>query len=243
MSPLVAFHGFTGGPESFAGLDLPFALLPYSAGHGPLPYPQSSSFEQEVERLIGVLRAQTVPVRLVGYSMGARLALAVGICAPELLSELELIGVNPGIEREQERIARREWEQTWIKVLREEGVATFESKWSSLPLFQSQTSVGEEERARQKTLRLSHAAEGLAHSLSVVGLGAMPNLWPRLAELRVPTRCIIGAEDEKFREIGSKMAHKSRLIECCVVANVGHNPLLEAPEELAQLLQSPTKNR
>lgn len=244
MNPRVALHGFTGGPASFDGLGLAFDLCPFGAGHGPLPYAEVESFDAEVARIVQLLREKLrEPAQLTGYSMGGRLALAVALAAPELVCELNLIGANPGLDSASERAARKEWEQGWINMLLRDGLELFESNWSQMPLFSSQSGLTEEQRAAQKALRLSHSPEGLAHSLAVIGLGSMPNLWPRLTGLSVPTRCIVGALDAKFGAIAEQMLALNPRIECQRVANVGHNPLLEAPHEIRRLLERAPNTR
>jgi 2-succinyl-6-hydroxy-2,4-cyclohexadiene-1-carboxylate synthase len=229
-------HGFTGNACSFAPLGLPDAHTPLLTGHGPAPHLLSQSFGQEVERIAAVVQRRSAPVHLVGYSMGARVALAVALDHPALIAQLSLVGVNPGLQTDPERQARLNWEARWQDVLEVDGLAVFEHQWSSLPLFSSQARVSAEVHAAQRAERLRHTAWGLSHALSVLGLAAMPNLWPRLPDLRVPTQLIVGELDEKFLNIAQVMCDQCARCRLLCMPQVGHNPIIEAPEELRALL-------
>ncbi len=238
---LVLLHGFTGNARSFAPLGLPAAHTPLLTGHGPAPNLASQSFEQEIERIAAFVQRLAAPVHLVGYSMGARVALGVGLHRPDLVTQLSLIGVNPGLQTETERQERLHWEARWQDVLEVDGLAVFEHQWSSMPLFASQNHLPAAVQAEQRAERLSHTAWGLSHALSVLGLAAMPNLWPRLAELRIPTHLIVGELDEKFRHIAQAMCDDCAQCRVTCLPQVGHNPLIEAPQQLRSLL-CPAKN-
>ncbi len=47
----------------------------------------------------------------------------------------------------------------------------------------------------------------MAKALRDYGTGQMPNLWPRLIEIKVPTLILAGEYDEKFVQIAKKMAN------------------------------------
>jgi len=236
---LVLLHGFTGNARSFAPLGLLGAYTPLLTGHGPSPDLTSQSFEEEVERIAALILRHNAPVHLVGYSMGARVALGLALDHPELVGRLSLIGVNPGLATDSDRQERLSWEARWQDILEMDGLAVFEHKWSSLPLFASQTRLPAHVQAAQRAERLNHAALGLSHALSVLGLASMPNLWPRLSQLRLPTHLIVGDLDEKFKTIAQIMCDHSTRFHVTHLPQVGHNPLLEAPKRVRALLLAP----
>ncbi|MEI5743871.1 2-succinyl-6-hydroxy-2,4-cyclohexadiene-1-carboxylate synthase, partial [Staphylococcus aureus] len=55
--------------------------------------------------------------------------------------------------------------------------------------------------------RLSQSPQKMAKALRDYGTGQMPNLWPRLKEIKVPTLILAGEYDEKFVQIAKKMAN------------------------------------
>ena len=54
--------------------------------------------------------------------------------------------------------------------------------------------------------RLRSTPAGLARALRGLGTGALPSLWDRLAELRMPVTLVVGERDEKFQAIAARMA-------------------------------------
>lgn len=235
MSTLVALHGFCGAPRLFAALAP--TIAPRLSGHGPAPDLSSQSFDAELKRLAGLLMSKNAgPYHLVGYSMGARVGLGLLLDYPQLFCSASLIGLNPGLSDDQERKARLDWEAGWSELLKTEGLAQFERRWSSLPLFSSQRFLAPEVAAQQRQDRLDHAAAGLCHALAVLGLGSMPNYWPRLSELSLPIDCISGSEDEKFASIAQHVAQCCPTTRAILVEKAGHNPLLEAPQTMNRLV-------
>lgn len=187
------------------------------------------SFEAEVERLAGLIAKQG-PAMLVGYSLGGRLALALGLRYPELLSGLVLLGTNPGID-EAERAGRQDWEEGWATLLENEGIEAFAEQWSKLPLF---AAAPEAIRRQRRLERCKQDPSSLAQAMRVLGLGRMASAWGRLGELTMPVGWIAGGEDAKFCALGERAAAEVGRLEC--IAGAGHDVPLEAPEALAEVL-------
>ncbi len=242
--PLVLLHGFTGSPESWAdvlegvGPSVP-ALAPAALGHDGTPGPDAvRTFEAEVDRLAGVIRARHgTGSHLVGYSMGGRLALGLLVRHTDLFDSATLIGASPGLTEPRKREARIARDEEWARLLEQEGIPTFVAAWEALPLFRTQESLLEERRARQDRIRRAHHPRGLARSLRVLGLGAMPDYRTRLARVKVPVRLVAGEADPKFRALAGEMAGLLPHATQTVVADAGHNVVLEKPEEIARLLR------
>lgn len=236
--PLVLLHGFTGTAHSFDRLELAETHCPLLAGHGPDPHLDGTSFADEVQRLACYVERLGRPAHVVGYSMGARVALGLALARGELIERLTLIGVNPGLRSETERQERLAWESRWQDVLDVDGLAVFEHKWHNQPLFASQQSLPPMTLAEQKRQRLSHTARGLSHALEILGLGVMPDLWPLLSELSGSVQLLVGARDEKFGGIAAQMSELVPHLQLNRLPNVGHNPLLEAPDLVRALVLS-----
>lgn len=232
---LVALHGFTQTPaqwaevfESCSGFWLP--------GHGPEPERSSRSFEEAVERFLEKARARAQPRVLVGYSMGARLALGALARDASLFERAVLVGVQPGLAPGAEREARRSWEQGLMRLLGDRGLEAFLDEWERLPLFSDQKASAAS-RA-QSSERRRHTAEGLIHALSVLGLAAMPSLWDSLSAISCPIDLVVGTRDAKFLAIAEEMLPLLRAGTLHVVEDSGHNPLVDAPEAASRLLRA-----
>ena len=199
-------------------------------------------FEGEVSRIAEKLTQESQPFHVLGYSMGSRVALGLALRYPSVVGRLTLVGVNPGLTNESDRRARARWEAEWIELLRQSSIEEFERKWSALPLFQTQSQLTTPEaRAKQRQIRRSHCPAGLAVALETLGLASMPNLWPELVHIEVPTLLVVGEHDPKFRAIADAMVEQVPRAQLAVLEGAGHNPLLEAPERLRALLETVTR--
>jgi 2-succinyl-6-hydroxy-2,4-cyclohexadiene-1-carboxylate synthase len=236
-------HGFTGSPRSWSDVLTrmqpdPPRLIPTLLGHDPRRRPiDAGSFEGEVSRLFSIASSLQRPRLLCGYSMGARVALGLLAHRPQFFDAAVLIGVQSGLSDETARAERREVDAIRARSLREEGVAAFVAAWEALPLFASQSAVSPELLDEQRSVRLSHDAEGLARSLEVLGLAQMPDYGAAMGTLDVPITLMAGSLDTKFSGIAHTLAEGRAHIDAHIVDGVGHNVLLEAPAAVATTLK------
>ena len=250
---LLLLHGFTGDPASWDEVveRLPRAtpvLRPALLGHGAGAPIGDGGFLAEVDRIAAWLSARAPEkksasdgesgIHVVGYSLGARVALGLLARHGEQFARATLIGANSGLSDEKERIERRVCDERWAALVEREGVARFVERWLDQPLFASQKRLPWEVRAIARARRLRHRPEGLAASLRTLGLGAMPDLTPGLAAIRQPVRLLAGAEDEKFRALAIRMSSLLFRGRVAIVPGAGHDLTLERPDEVAAALVS-----
>ncbi|MET0795283.1 MAG: alpha/beta fold hydrolase [Polyangiaceae bacterium] len=239
MTTLLALHGFTGSPDSwrFLAESASHWLAPSLIGHaGADAAPQVSSFQDEVERLAAVA-SDAQPLHVIGYSLGARLALGIALRYPERVARLTLVSGHPGLGSEAERRARRAADGLWIALLLERGLLAFLAAWEAQPLWASQARLAKSVRDRKRAERLTHDAPGLAHSLRVTGLAEMPNYAERLAELRMPVQLLAGELDPKFCALARTMAAHLSQPTLDIVPGAGHDLLLERPEFVTEVIR------
>jgi 2-succinyl-6-hydroxy-2,4-cyclohexadiene-1-carboxylate synthase len=230
----VALHGFTGRPGHWSPVLR--AAEPALSGHAAgLPVPAGWCFDEEVTRIGAEITALGEPVHLLGYSMGARLALAVATRQP--VARLTLVGVNPGLEEEAARADRRARDEVWCRLLEERGIEAFARAWEDQPMWASQAALPAEVRARQRAERTAHDPRALSAALRALGLGAMPPLWGALATLGAPVDLVAGALDPTYAGIARRMAARLPRARVTVVDGAGHNVLLERPDALAALVE------
>lgn len=237
-APLVLLHGFTGSPASWDAVltRVPTrqARRPALLGHGE-PAPGVRSFDDEVERLARLLGPD--PVHLAGYSLGARLALALAVRHPARVARLLLVGVHPGLSTEAERDDRRRADARWIELLERCGIEAFVDAWSAQPLFATQSRLPEALKARRKKERIAHDPKELARSLRVTGLAEMPDLRPGLAGVRCEVTLLTGELDAKFSALAEALAGILPRARRAVVPGAGHDLLLERPDLVGAELQ------
>lgn len=236
---LVAVHGFTGSHAAWAHLQPRWAphcrvLAVDLPGHGESALNSGTTFASSVASLLELVEASGFGgANLLGYSLGARVALAAATQAPERFSRLILESGSPGLTRRKARLRRRREDEALARSIESGGLQEFVRRWEALPLFQSLSALPETLREGLRARRLAGSVEGLAGSLRVLGVGSQRNLWPLLPALRLPTLLLTGARDEKFTEIAKRMAAELPSAWRKTFPGVGHAPHLEVPEEYA----------
>jgi 2-succinyl-6-hydroxy-2,4-cyclohexadiene-1-carboxylate synthase len=225
-------HGFTGSPASFARLDLPrFSVAPTLGGH--MAEPASADFWAEVERLAALSPAAT---ELFGYSLGSRLSLGLLVRYPERFDHAVLVSAHPGLRTDAERAQRRLEDDRFVRLLRERGLVEFVSAWEEQPLWHTQRALPDAVRAARHRERLTHTAEGLARSLSSLGLGRMPDLRAPLALSDCSVDFLAGEQDAKFIMLAQEMCSLMPRARLRVAENAGHDLVLERPEFCSDFL-------
>jgi 2-succinyl-6-hydroxy-2,4-cyclohexadiene-1-carboxylate synthase len=235
--PILLAHGFTQtgrlwGPfgatlaehHRLVQVDLP--------GHGG-----SSSIEADLDgagRLL--LEAAALggdePVDLLGYSLGARVALHAALREPGRVRRLILIGATGGIEDAAERERRRARDEAMADDLEASGdVADFVDRWLANPMFSTLRSTNAEVAERRR-----NSAAGLASSLRRAGTGTQEPLWDRLAGCELPVLALAGANDPRFVAAGLRIAELTGGVFSAVVG-AGHAAHLEQPALCARIVE------
>ena len=241
VSPRILLHGFTGsGPAMRPLIDAGLTgriLAPDLIGHGDSPAPAAIDAYRAAAQ-IEQINAATLDLEafdLIGYSMGARLAISFAVEHPDRVRRLVLLSGRAGIADPLARAARVRSDAALAEQIEREGIETFAARWGALPIFASQTvSV----RAAQHALRIRQRPAGLANSLRGFGAGAMPPLHAHLATISMPVCLLAGALDPKFmalaRDLEAAIAHAQRH----VLDGVGHAMHLEAPARTVTILEA-----
>ncbi len=243
IRPLVLLHGFTGAPASWdpvlERLDAPDAFAPSLLGHDGTPGPADvQGWDDELDRVARLVRHRfDRPATLAGYSLGGRVALGLLVRHPELFAGAMLIGASPRLADPAEREARRSEDAARARLLEREGLPAFVAAWEALPLFRTQSVLDRDVLERQRAVRLAHDPAGLARSLRVLSLAAMPDYRAALHRVAVPAHVVAGEADAKFRALATEMAAELPRARITIVAGAGHNVVLERPAEIARLLQ------
>ena len=166
---------------------------------------------------------------LVGYSMGARMALHAAIQHPYAMTGLVLVSGTPGIEVDSERAAREQADEELASRIESIGTSAFIQEWIRQPLFAKSKFSNEEIQERSRNTPTS-----LATSLRKCGTGQQDSLWSQLQEINIPVLLICGARDEKFTEIAQRMNQAIPRSTLRVLDKAGHNAHLDQPEAFAQ---------
>ncbi|MDH3261267.1 MAG: alpha/beta fold hydrolase [Acidimicrobiia bacterium] len=236
--PLVVLHGFTQTGEMYRELaDLlgREVLGPDLPGHGrSVGVP--ASFASAVKGVAEVLAAAGGPVPLVGYSQGGRVALAVALERPELLSHLVLVSASAGIEDESVRAERRRSDLALVDELKARGLGVFLDRWLARPMFEGLERRGATWRATDRAARLENTAEGLAAALVGMGQGTQPFFGDRLGDLLMPVLVIAGSLDKKYASIATAMSRSLPHGTLRMIPDAGHAVVGEQPRGVADLV-------
>ncbi|MCF7979459.1 MAG: alpha/beta fold hydrolase [Chromatiaceae bacterium] len=227
-------HGFTGLAEDWCAcwpctepalaIDLP--------GHGGSIAPEGA-FDDALRRLLVALPDSID--RIVGYSLGGRLALGLLRLVPERFDQAMILSAHPGLIEPDERESRRLADQRWISLLEQKGLEAFVDAWQQLPLFATQAGLPPACLAQQRARRLSQCATALAASLRVHGLAEMPPMQEAIGDYPGELDWVAGSQDRRFSALAREVAAWRPATRLHLLPGVGHNLLLEAPEQLQAL--------
>ena len=185
-----------------------------------------------------ILDLTTPPIHLVGYSMGARLALYLAWRYPHLCRTLVLESGSPGLATAAERQTRRISDEQLAGRLERDGIEPFVNDWERLPLFASQSRLPQTIRQQLRQQRLHNNPLGLANSLRGMGTGAQPSLWEQLPHIQLPVLLMAGEQDSKFVTIAQQMASQLPRATLALVPDAGHTIHLERPRIFTEQITS-----
>jgi 2-succinyl-6-hydroxy-2,4-cyclohexadiene-1-carboxylate synthase len=236
---VVMLHGFSGSSEDWdesagalaaegfagVGIDLPgHGLTGVPGDPRRFTMPETARDLSTLIATLGIDRAHWM-----GYSMGGRIALYLGITEPERVESLILESTSPGIADEAARRERRDRDESLASEIDARGIPWFVGHWESLPIFGSQRHLSERALDAQRARRLRGTADGLAGSLRGLGQGAQEFLGASLGAITRPALLLAGALDVKYAGIARGMAASIPDAELVAVPGAGHNIHLEQP--------------
>lgn len=229
--PLICLHGFSESGTTWDGIHVDgYRMIRIDLiGHGTSSRPTEvgaytmSQMLLDIHRIVYALAGESYA--LLGYSMGARIALLYALEYPLEVTKLILESGSVGIEGTVERSERREADVALGKRIREQTIEWFAETWAKLDIFKSQYTLPKAVQNRIQHRRLQNSPHALAFTLEGSGQGVMPYVGHRLQELTMPICYISGELDTKYTEIGKQyFAHVHH-----VVLGSGHNVHVEKP--------------
>ena len=238
-------HGLFGSPTDFAKVakevrsDRKQASMALP-GHGGAPALEESpepAFQEVADGLIASLDAlEIAQTALIGYSMGARVAMFIACTYPERVSELVVIGGHPGLTNEDERLGRQMLDQRRARRIRSVGLEAFLEDWYKLDLFSSFRQLPDFDLIVSD--RSAGDAEGIAISLERLSTGAQEPLQEQLKQSKIPTLWLAGERDTRYVALMSTMAKAQQHAHFTQIPDAGHALLSEAPEALADAINA-----
>ena len=243
--PLLLLHGFTGRGSGWGAHATAFVrrfrvIVVDLPGHGRTGTPEDprrASVERSADDLAAILdRFAAAPAHVLGYSLGARIALRLAVAHPRSVRRLVLESPSAGIADAAARRTRAADDEARARRLERDGIDAFVAEWEREPVFASHASMPPGRIARLHAARLRNRPDGLATSLRGAGQGAMEPLHDRLREVTAPTLVIAGALDPAGRTPSRPTiaaAIPNARLE--IVDGAGHTPHLEQPRTFRTL--------
>jgi len=226
---LTFIHGFMGLPCDWD--DVRAALTEFETSGVEIGL--APDWQSSVRQLAKAIPSRSI---LVGYSMGARLALGVATESPEKVAGLIFVSGNPGLETLQAREQRREADERVAARIEVEPLLQFLTDWYRGSVF---AALPEELRRLEIATKLVRPSSHWPAILRTNSVSQQPNYWPRLKELTMPTLVVAGELDEKYRKIAQRIQQEcsSPKLSAKVVRNCGHIVHREQPEAFCKLIR------
>lgn len=233
MTHFLCIHGNFGSPNDWRGVTdtLERALVGATVVAPDLWALRSMELLDELAAHLASVKAKGEKIVVVGYSLGARLALELLARSETPIDGAVLCSVNPGLLDPAARGDRLRGDLRWA-----ERVASFETPWEQLLAEWDNQGVFVGSRTRERT-PFTHPGDeplvrsSIARAFREWSLGAMPPRWATLETTKCPVLCLVGEHDAKFRLILEAIERLSNpRIVCGVIPGAGHRIMLDSPE-------------
>lgn len=237
---MVFLHGFLGCPDDWkpvtdllsSALPSPHKKLSYYRlpAHGRPALQKKMSLEALAQDFEDDLKLQGIhPDRVVGYSMGGRIALRWAI--DHQPKKLVLIGASPGLSV-AERPIRKQQDLEWANLLRA-NPDQFLQMWEKQPLF------GPPRPQRYSIMSRSVSDPiGLQRIFLEASQAENTDLWHRLPQYKGELSYLVGAFDVKYVELARRIVDVRPSTKVIRIPNCYHDPHRTNPTAVAEILRS-----
>jgi 2-succinyl-6-hydroxy-2,4-cyclohexadiene-1-carboxylate synthase len=239
---LVAIHGFLGGPTDWADLPDRFpgttvvAVDLWAALAGSADLDWASAIEATDRALARALPAEDGrPAFVVGYSLGARLALGSRVlsAAASPVRGCVFVSCNPGLADADRggREARFASDQAWGRRILANAEPELWDAWDAQPVF-----AGSLRQGRRGGLPAPRAE--IARVLLGCSLGGQPDLRPPLRAWPTPVLWVTGERDPKFCAIATELEAGGVSADFVRCRDAGHRVPWDNPSAFAGIVSA-----
>jgi|694.fasta_scaffold26243_9 2-succinyl-6-hydroxy-2,4-cyclohexadiene-1-carboxylate synthase len=208
---IIALHGFLGSPADW----VPFREMithPLALDREELPFREwALYFNQTKVPKVG-------KNLLIGYSLGARLAMHILLDNPSLWAGAIFISGHPGLKTKEEQQARLSSDRHWAQRFLTEPWDLLIQEWNRNPIFDNRPFAVDH-------LEQDFDRKTLANQLCHWSLGHQENLRPQLKKLNIPLLFMSGEKDSKF----SAIAQECTFASIAIIPGVAHRIPWENP--------------
>lgn len=230
MPRLICLHGFLG-----RGADWDFLRATFPELEAPDLEPALSLEDWATEFCERTARVADRPV-LMGYSMGARLAMRALVLRPELFSGAVLVSGNPGLRGAEERSKRLGDDELWARRFETEAWESVIEAWNAQPVLKRyRVSFGS---ADASFFRGEGARANAVRAMRTWSLGRQRDLLPELARVSLPVLWVAGERDSKYVAIAREAVSQLKSADLWIAPGAGHRVPWDAPDSFSEKLNS-----
>lgn len=182
------------------------------------------------------------PRILIGYSLGARLALQAIACGWGSWDGLILCSANPGIELEDDRRSRRAADEQWARRFENtaEALSGLFADWNRQAVLSGSVPLAWQPGPDFSDVE---ARSCFAAAFRYWSQGVLENLWSLMSTLGLPTLCLAGEHDPKYRNIASRIsAYANPNVRTITIPGCGHRIPIDQPSALTQAIVAFTRD-
>jgi len=188
----------------------------------------------ELARLVAVAEGNGKHVFLLGYSLGARLALELLARKDITPAGAVLCSVNPGLADPAARRDRLNSDTRWAERVGDLQVPWRQivDEWNSQAVFEGSKCTPSLTFTSPNEERIVRSA--IARRFREWSLGALMPRWSTLETTKCPVLCLAGERDTKFRLILESIERlPNPRITCGVMPGAGHRLVADSPAAVA----------
>lgn len=215
-------------------------LLP---GHGqrPAPNPQDSFAHictQEVEAALQAM-PHSDGISCIGYSLGGRILLGalphLNPTTAQAIERMVIVGGGLGGLSPSEAQTRAIQDQSWAEKLQTYRWEDFLEAWLKQPIFASQKKLAQSIQKQAFIDRGRHNPQALAQTLKALSVSRMPYALAAAKHSAHKIIWVCGSQDPVYASRYQQLAHQIPM-RPHLLPHCGHNPFLEEPEAIADLI-------
>jgi 2-succinyl-6-hydroxy-2,4-cyclohexadiene-1-carboxylate synthase len=230
---LLCLHGALGSESDWDFLKSAAPINDYAQIVPVNLYAFPGKLDVWAKKFCASLSAAEGPYVLLGYSLGARLAMHALIEKPEIFAGSIFVSAHSGLKNDIERKTRKIWDENWSTKLLRESSEVFLEAWNAQGVFEnSLPKEGLEKRPKLEIVR----------AFTDWSLANQENLLPKLKSVQSPMLWVYGQNDPKFRELARNALTNLPQAKGLEIAGGGHRLLCDKPSELAHAILSFLEN-
>ncbi|MDG2380103.1 MAG: alpha/beta fold hydrolase [Pirellulaceae bacterium] len=226
MNSLVLIHGFLGSPADWGEVQSSLSCVSDS-----ITIPSANCWQSGIEAICRDLPPDCV---IVGYSMGARVALGCALADSERkIRAAVFVSGNPGLAG---KFRENRWQKDLevCEMLARGPIDEFLRRWYRQTVFQPRNAAEINSLVAQKVNLDRQRQIELMRTYSVA---KQPNYWAGLSELKIPVAVVAGELDDKYVDISRQMVERIPKAELHLAANCGHIVHRERPMWFVSMLE------